>query len=385
MKVRIAFVHEEPNPYRVPFFNRLIRKNDIDFQVFYCYGGNLDRGGELELEKSREFSEILSGNALNIPFSMTKNYFNPLIWTKLSKGQFDCVLVGGYYHLTMLFAIIWARVHKVPYIIISESHFLNRRNRLKSFIKKILLTPIVKKTSAYLPLGKYAGEYLIHYGADPENIFYFPNTPNVEYFIKESDKYRREKNEIKKKLGIKNNYLVIYVGRLVKVKGLFTLLQGFKEVRKTHNNASLLFVGDGVLKNLLKEFVAKEEIEDVHFAGSVPNEELPRYYGISDIFVLPSLYEPWGVVVNEAMASALPIVLSDKVGSRGELLREGENGFTYPSKEYMKLAGCILKILSEPDELKEMGQLSRRIIQNFDYSFCEENLKKALLNIFKND
>lgn len=382
---KVAFILSLPTPYRTPLLERIYKWNDLDLRVFYCSAADPDRDWESILNETESFFEILPGRKLNIPFIGKNLKINTIIWKKLSEGNFDSIIVGGYFPPTMLFAILWSIIRNIPYIINSESHFLNRRSIIKSFIKKLFLTPIIKNASAYLPTGKFQGEYLIHYGAEPEKIFYFPNTPDVKFFIKESDKYRKKKGVIKKELGIDNEFVLLFVGRLIKVKGLFTLLQGFKEVRKTHNNASLLFVGDGVLKNLLKEFVAKEEIEDVHFAGSVPNEELPRYYGISDIFVLPSLYEPWGVVVNEAMASALPIVLSDKVGSRGELLREGENGFTYPSKEYMKLAGCILKILSEPDELKEMGQLSRRIIQNFDYSFCEENLKDALLNIFRND
>jgi len=380
---KVAYILSLPTPYRIPLLKRIEAWGDVDLKIFYCSSSGPGRDWDFNFKGTKEYSEILPGWNFNVPFIGKNIRFNPIIWKKLSEGGFDCVIVGGYYPPTMNFAIIWARVHRVPYLINSESQLLNRRNIWKSLIKKIILKPIIKKAAAYLPTGKYAGEYLIRYGADPEKIFYFPNTPDVEFFIEKSEKYRRDKIKIKKNLGIDKDFVILFVGRLVKVKGLFTLLQGFKEVRKTHNNASLLFVGDGVLKNLLKEFVAKEEIEDVHFAGSVPNEELPRYYGISDIFVLPSLYEPWGVVVNEAMASALPIVLSDKVGSRGELLREGENGFTYPSKEYMKLARCILKILSEPDELKEMGQISRGIIQDFDYSFCEENLKKALLKVFK--
>lgn len=381
MKTRIAFVNEEPDTYRIPFFDRINRKDNLEFRVFYCRRECLYRGGRLELGKSREFSEILPGRIVKIPFLKTRNYFNPIIWNKLSSGRFDCIIAGGYYHLTMLIAILWARVHKVPYMIISESHLLNERGKWKSLIKRILLNSIIRKAAAYLPVGKYAGEYLIHFGAEPDRIFYFPNTPDVEFFIKESDRYIKEKAKIKKNFGIDKNFVILFVGRLVKEKGLFTLLRAFKEVKSVYSNVSLLLVGDGVLRESLQNFIEKERIEDVHFAGLVPNEELPRYYRISDIFVLPSIYEPWGVVVNEAMASGLPVILSDKVGSGRDLLREGENGLTYPSGDYEKLAICIEHMLSRGDELKRMGELSREIIRNFDYSYCEENLKRAILKI----
>ena len=128
----------------------------------------------------------------------------------------------------------------------------------------------------------------------------------------------------------------------------------------------------------MQSFIEKERIEDVHFTGLVPNEELPRYYGISDIFVLTSIYEPWGVVVNEAMASGLPIILSDKVGCRGELLREGENGFYFHSGNWKDLSLQIERFIGKPEMMLKMGLNSRMLIKKYDYYYCEKNLEKAL-------
>ena len=378
----IAYILIIPTPYRTPLLEKIASWGDVKLKVFYCGKGGPERNWEIDLQKNIDYSEILQGRKLEIPFLGEKATYNPSIWRELSKGDFDIVMVGGYFHLTMLFAILWSWLHNVPYIINSESQLLNRRSGWKSLIKKILLSPIVKKASAYLPAGKFAGEYLIHYGADPQKIFYFPNTPDVEFFIRESDKYRKEKNKVKKELGIDKEYVILFVGRLIKVKALFTLLRGFKEAKKRFDNVSLLIVGDGVLRKSLEGFIEKKEIEDVHFAGFVSPEELPCYYAISDIFVLPSHYEPWGVVVNEAMASALPIILSDKVGSRGDLLKEGENGYCFESGNYNELADTMIRMLSNTEKLKVMGRRSREIIKGYDYSYCEENLKKALKSVF---
>ncbi|MCK4384925.1 MAG: glycosyltransferase family 4 protein, partial [candidate division Zixibacteria bacterium] len=175
------------------------------------------------------------------------------------------------------------------------------------------------------------------------------------------------------------------MGRLVKVKGLFTLLKGFKEVKDKFGDVSLLIAGDGVLRDSLEDFVEKERIKDVHFSGFISPEELPRYYAISDIFVLPSVYEPWGVVVNEAMASGLPVVLSDKVGSKGDLLEEGENGYCFESRNYKELADTMIRMLSNTEKLKAMGERSREIIKGYDYSYCEKNLRKALRTVFSRE
>jgi glycosyltransferase involved in cell wall biosynthesis len=278
----------------------------------------------------------------------------------------------------MLFAILWSLIHSVPYTIISESHLLNPRSIWKSLLKKLLLPFIIKRAAFLLPLGKFQAEYLIHYGAKVKSMFYFPNTSDVDFFIVESNKYRNKKNGLKKELGITSKYIVLYVGRLTEEKDLFTLLKAFKEIKSRYDNVTLLIIGEGELKNDLECFTSRKGIDNVRFEGFVENKELPPYYAIADIFVLPSRNEPWGVVVTEAMGSALPLVLSDKVGCRGDLLLEGKNGFCFENGEFRQLASYIEKFLENPASLAKMGNNSRKIVKEFDYSFCEKNLRNAL-------
>jgi glycosyltransferase involved in cell wall biosynthesis len=375
---RIAFIHEEVDPYRISFYEKLNKSRDINPAVFYCEKAHPYRGGDVKLGKSFLFSEILPGSLIKIPFLQREMKFNPGIWRKLSEGNFDCVAVGGYYHLTMLLSILWALTHSVPYAIISESHLLNPRNIWKSFFKRILLPFIIKRAAFLLPLGALQAEYLIHYGAKVKDIYYFPNTADVDFFIKESDRYRKKKRELKKELGIKSKYIVLYVGRLTEEKGIFTLLKGFKEAKSSYDSVTLLIVGDGKIRDSLEAFVSKRNIDSVRFEGFIRNPELPRYYAIADIFVLPSSSEPWGVVVTEAMASALPVILSDKVGCRGDLLKVDKNGFYFENYKSRQLASYIKRFFENPERIERMGEYSRDIIKEFDYSYCEKNLRSVL-------
>ena len=378
MVQRIAFVHEEVDPYRIAFFEKLNNSKDIKPTVFYCQKAHPYRGGEVKLGKSSRFSEILPGSLIKIPFFKREMKFNPFIWKRLSEGIFDCVVVGGYYHITMVLAVVWAIVHSVPYTIISESHLLNPRSRCKTLLKKIILPFLIKHAAFLLPLGKLQAEYLIHYGAKTEDMYFFPNTSDADFFIKESNKYRYRKNELKRELGINTQYIVLYVGRLVEEKDLFTLLSAFKEIKNNYDNVTLIIVGEGELRDDLESFTSEKGINNVRFAGFVENKELPRYYGIADIFVLPSRDEPWGVVVTEAMGAALPLILSDKVGCRGDLLREKENGFCFESGKSRQLASCIERFLENPTVIVKAGNNARDRIKGFDYSFCEKNLRDAL-------
>jgi glycosyltransferase involved in cell wall biosynthesis len=378
MVKRVAFIHEEVDPYRISFFERLNKSRDIKPTVFYCRKTHPYRGGEVKLGETSQFSEILPGTLIKIPFFGSEMKSNPCIWKRLSEGRFDCVIVGGYYHLTMLLAVLYCLIHSVPYAIISESILLNPRGRWKSLLKRLFLPFLIKHTAFLLSLGRFQAEYLMHYGANVKKIFFFPNTSDVDFFIEGSNEYRKKNNEMKKELGIKSKYIVLYVGRLVEEKGLFTLLSAFKEVNNSFDNVTLLIVGEGKLRYKLEGFISQKEIDNVRFTGFIKNKELPSYYGIADIFVLPSRDEPWGVVVTEAMACALPVILSDKVGCRGALLREKENGFCFESDKSKQLAFYIKKFLENPPSIERMGANSREIIRRFDYSFCEKNLRNAL-------
>jgi glycosyltransferase involved in cell wall biosynthesis len=378
MVKRIAVIQEEVDPSRIPFFEKLNRSRDIKPTVFYCGKTHPHRGGKLDLGKSSQFSEILPGSRVKIPYLKRKMKYNPRIWKKLSEGNFDYIAVGGYYNITMLFAILWSITHSVPYTIISESHLLNRRNIWKSLLKRLFLPFIIKRAAFLLPLGKLQAEYLIHYGAKVKDIYYLPNTSDVNFFTVESNKYRDKKNELKKELGIKSKCIVLYVGRLTEEKNLFTLLRAFKEIKNGYDNVTLLIIGEGELRNDLESFTLKKEIDNVRFEGFIENKELPRYYAIADVFVLPSRDETWGVVVTEAMACALPLILSDKVGCRGDLLKVGRNGYCFEKDNFLQLASYIERLLKNPTSIKEMGNDSRNIIKKFDYSYCEKNLKNAL-------
>ena len=379
---KIAYITSLPTPYRTPLLARIAKNPDIDLKVFYCSASAPSREWELTLGETAHFSEILPGKTIHVPFINIESKINSSVLRKLKEGKFDCLIIGGYNHLTMIIAIFWAVLNKVPYLLSSESHLLNKRKPWKNLLKSLFVGLIVRKASAYLPTGKFAGEYFINYGAETNRIFYFPNTPDVQFFLDETNKYREKKNSIKEELEIPNKIIIFFSGRLIKVKGVFTLLKAFKIVKEEFKNVSLLLAGNGILREELENFVTGNKIDDVLFAGFTKPEILPKYYAIADIFVLPSNHEPWGVVVNEAMASGLPIVLSDKVGARGDLLEEEKNGFCFESGNYRELARVFKLMLSNPEKLIEMGKRSKEIIKKHDYSYCEENLKKALELIF---
>jgi len=366
-KIKVAIVYQHPAPYEVPLFDMIAQRPQVALTVYYCSAGSRGRGWGNCMGFSHNH-EILPG----------RFGFNFNIWGKLAKAQPDVVVIAGYSEMTMQLSILYCWLRKIPYIMICESHLLKKRSPLKKYLKGFIVKPIMKRAAANLPTGTKAKEYLIYYGGNAKNMFFFPNAPNVNYFEVESQKHKSIREEIRRSMGIKTRYVIIYVGRLVMIKGCQYLIEAFSEIRKRRDDVSLIIVGDGDFRIQLEEQVANYQIPDVYFLGSQPNSELPRLYAMSDVFVLPSYVEPWGVVVGEAMASGLPVIVTQKVGCAFDIVFEGENGFIVPEKNVESLFTALRQILESPAKMMSMGQRSREIIRRWDYRFAERNFIKAV-------
>ncbi|MFW6305393.1 MAG: glycosyltransferase family 4 protein, partial [Candidatus Saliniplasma sp.] len=171
--------------------------------------------------------------------------------------------------------------------------------------------------------------------------------------------------------------VVMYVGWLVYHKGLEYLVRSAKYL---DDDTRHLIVGTGDFKPELERIVKDEGLEDkVIFAGRVSNEDLPYYYGATDVFVLPSVsrLEAFGIVTLEAMASEVPVVVSDIPGVR-EVITEGRNGLVAEPMNPQDIAGKIRLILENPEVAKRMGKKGReRVLENFTWDIVAENIEKV--------
>jgi glycosyltransferase involved in cell wall biosynthesis len=322
---------------------------------------------------------------------------NPQVWGELSRFAPDLVVVGGYAHLTMQWAMLWCRLTRTPYLINSESHHRRARGGLLRAIKRLPLRYFVAGAAAGLPAGTLAREYLVSYGGRPDRMFALPNSCDVDRFGRESARARERRAALRRDLGLDEGPVLLYVGRLAPAKGLDTLLRAFKAVMSdeskvmrsdkdrpagaedssliTHhsslNAAQLLLVGDGEQRAELEALSAALGIQKrVRFAGSCPWDNLPGVYAAADLFVLPSRFEPWGAVVNEAIACGLPIVVTDQVGCAPDLVRPGENGWIVPADDWKALAGALEEALAEPQRLRAMGAASARLAPAWSEDSC---------------
>jgi len=187
-----------------------------------------------------------------------------------------------------------------------------------------------------------------------------------------------EGSKIREKLGLEDETLITYVGRIVYHKGLEYFVRAAKYLRD--KNVQFLLVGTGDFRSELESMIESEGLEDsVMFAGRVPNEELPNYYAATDIFVLPSVsrLEAFGIVALEAMASCVPVIVSDIPGVR-DVIVEGKHGLLADPMNSQDLAGKIRTLIENPDMAERMGKNGRkRVEEKFTWSKVAEEIEEV--------
>ena len=179
----------------------------------------------------------------------------------------------------------------------------------------------------------------------------------------------------------KNELRLIWIGRMIEVKGLEYLISAMRIVGDRYPTVNLNLIGEGPLQNEVKQRISELSLNhNITFIGTVKNERIPKYLGESDIFVLPSLSEGLPAVILEAMAAGKPIIASD-VGGISEAVEDGVNGFLLEPRNSDQLAEKILYLIEHPEIRKKMGEKSKKIVKD---KFTWEKAARRTIKIYEN-
>jgi glycosyltransferase involved in cell wall biosynthesis len=382
-RFRLAILASHVIQYQAPLFRMLACQPEIELLVFFCsdWGAQSyqDEGfgqqikWDVPLLEGYRF-EFLPNWSIRPNAAPFWGRINPQIIQVLRRRRFDAIWVHGWARLTDWMAMLAAFKFKTPVIIRGESNLLAALPPWKSSLKRIVLCNLFRRTSAFLAIGRLNAEFYRVHGVPKEKIYMVPYAVNNDFFLSQADKLANCKEKLKQELGIAPELpVVLYAGKLIEKKRPFDLLKAFEYVSRTQK-AVLVYVGAGSLEPELKQYAEAKHLPVV-FAGFRNQTELPRWFAIADVFVLPSRDEPWGLVVNEAMCFSLPVVASDQVGAAGDLVREGINGFVFSSGDARSLSEHLEMLLSDPVLRARLGQKSREIIEHWSY---RENVNGVL-------
>jgi glycosyltransferase involved in cell wall biosynthesis len=211
-------------------------------------------------------------------------------------------------------------------------------------------------------------------------MFRFPYAADNGFFRAASEAFGKQRDSLLRDQGISHHsFVALGVLKFVPRENPVELLRGFHIFHQRYPDSALILVGTGTLETEIRGYITTHGLSGaVRLVGYARYSELPKWYGISNVFVHPSTRECWGVSVNEAMACGLPVVTSSLVGSSYDLIQIGVNGYQYPSGDVQALADCLAKIASRSDRGRQLGECSARFIQAWDFQATTRSLESAL-------
>jgi 1,2-diacylglycerol 3-alpha-glucosyltransferase len=300
-------------------------------------------------------------------------------WSALEQAKLDALAVNGWNNFGSLIAANYCVRRQIPMLVMSES---SRRDEPRSWWKEAIKRRIVGLYSAALVGGQRHVEYLVELGLPRERIFTGYDVVDNDYFGWRTAEIRNSEFEVRKKYGLPENYFLASA-RFIEKKNLPRLIGAYAEYRRKSQYAGiamwdLVLLGDGPLRETLKSQLEMLKLsEHVHLPGFKPYDELPVYYALANAFAHASMTEQWGLVVNEAIASGLPVIVSEQCGCVPELVKD--NGFTFDPTNEGELTARLLEMASLLDqERKHLGDNSYRIAANFAPKRFGEGLEQAV-------
>jgi len=370
---RVAVITGPPAPYREPVFAELASRAGIELKVFHASTGHADLGWQATPSSKRAYDHVFLENYMpergrRLP---AVGYLSLGLPAELTTFRPDYLIVYGYNQLSQWLAFRYAMTHHVPFALRSDSNVhLDRSETWQSSIRRRLLHQLVRRAHAVLPVGSANRMYWEKYGAEESQIFMAP--------------YAIDNQKVAGLVGERPipdpsaPLRLLYIGRLLPRKGVDLLLEAFNPFVET-NPATLTIVGDGPERARLESMQTPKAREQTKWRGKLPNEEAMRSMREADLFVLPSRYEPWGLVVNEAMAAGLPVVAHREVGSAIDLIEDTVHGWILPHLSADAIHDAMNDAARDREHLAQMGEMARARVQDWSVRRTVDGMVAAVM------
>ncbi len=353
--MQVLILNNIPAPYFDPLFEQLGRTPGWSLRVCYSSSWNTNAGWvERPLENSTYRTLILDrmrptvkhwlGGSLAAGFSL---------WNELARERPDYIVSYGYTLFPQFVAIVWASLTGTPFALIGDANIHSDLARgVRAVAKRLWLSWVVGRAAAVIAIGTANRRFWEKYGAKKEQLFEARYAVDNEYFAREVESYGKHRAELRESMGLKDKAVFLFVGRLIKRKNVDLIIHAIRDV----DNAALLIVGVGEERQALTALAARDD--RVVFAGAVPQSDLPKHYAVADVLVLPASDEPWGLVVNEAMASGLAVIAHEHCGAAIDLVAS-DNGITLSGFTVEEMTVAIRRLTEDVERRRRMQVQSR--------------------------
>jgi len=363
----VLILHNIVAPYRLPIFEALAQEWNL--MVYFCQTKTADRQWQTSLNGYNFHHVVLPRRIIRIG-STASIVLNPDLLSRLAKQVYDVYIAGENPQnaLSVLAVLFAAKLRRKPFICWSEHIEGEREIATSGSLGHLLIETyrriLYRNADSFIAYGTQAADFLVRRGVSPEKIItgmqVVPRnqTPSVKIS--------------KGEMGFEGKKVILYLGYLIARKGLDVLLKAFRRMER--EDAILVIAGIGDQEDYLRRLASGAS--NIQFPGYVEGVLKAKYYSVADVFVLPTLHDPWGLVVNEAMAYGLPIVVTNRAGCAPDLV--SDNGFVVPAGNVNALQQALERLLNDDKLRREMGSKSRERIQRYDVPYAQKTFTRAI-------
>lgn len=386
----VVFLNSHPIQYFAPLYQYLNQQAAFSCTALYCSTHGLQGEHDKQFGVAVQWDlPILEG----YPAVFLKNFsFRPSIyhfwgllnfgvWSYLYRQPKSIVIVHGWNYATHIMTLFAARMMGHTVCLRAETpanQELLRSKRVRQLRALVFKYGFSRLVDYYLPIGAQNQQFYRLYGIPDRQLIQLPYAVDNERFQQQAHQLATDRNGLCAELGIDPSRLIfLFVGKYIGKKRPLDILHALAQM-KYRAKAAVLMVGEGELRAEMEELIQQAQLEQVILSGFVNQSQIARYYAAADVFVLPSEQgETWGLVANEAANFALPLILSDQVGSAQDLVEYDQNGYTYPCGDIDQLQQLMDQCIGLPiHSLESMGQKSLAIIEQYSFKVIATQLQK---------
>jgi glycosyltransferase involved in cell wall biosynthesis len=394
-KVRLAYLVSHPIQYQAPLLRRIAQEPDIDLTVFFgsdfSVRGYQDKGFGVDVKWDvplldgyrHKFLPVLRDNGTQtVTTPLNYGIFSAVRGTATER-PFDVLWVHGYSTVNALHAILAANALGIPVLVRAESRSTNQKqNIIKRSAKRIFFRALKGLIDGVLPIGTLNAAYWRHYLGDDLPQFLMPYAVDNHYFQSRSQQAVAGRETLQRELDLDpSRPVILFASKLQTRKRCQDLLDAYLNLSSCEADALhpyLVIVGDGEERSNLEERVKQSGTSGVRFCGFRNQSELPRFFDLATVFVLPSLDEQWGLIVNEVMNSGRAVIVSDQVGCQPDLIADGVEGCVFPAGDVAALTEALRRTITSSAMARAMGQRGLERIQTWSYEEDIRGLRQAI-------
>jgi len=389
---RIAVVNSHPIQYFAPLYAYLNAAPDLDVTALYLSDFSLRGGRDVgfgqdvtwDLDLLAGYRSVFLGNAART--REPAGFFSliaPQVWNEVRSGRYDVVWLHGHNYAANHLALMAAKTAGLPVMMRGDTHLALPCHGIKSKLRRPVMGALYRWCDRFLAVGSANAAYYRAMGVPDEKIFILPYSVDNERFVHSANLTHEQRVQVRKRYNVPpDRPVLLYAAKFTRRKRPGDLLEAARRLKiETDRLFTVIMAGSGELERELRAFCTAHALDNIVFTGFVNQSELPALYAASDVFVLPSEDEPWGLAVNEAMCASLPVVVSREVGCVADLVREGVNGYAPEAGDIEGLARALRRLIEDEGLRRRQGQESHLRMQHWGYQQCLDGMRSALAGL----